>query len=234
MSRKFRDATLEDMHKKTWHIKDLKRVSPISDAQHDMFKAFDSGNLIGAGTAGTGKTYLAMYLAFRLLLSDDSFDCIRIVRSAVETRDLGHKPGKLEEKLVEFEAPYKDICQELFGRWSTYEDMKDAHLIKFNSTSDIRGLTWRNSIVIIDEIENLNYHEIDSCMTRIGKNTKVVLVGDIRQTDLLKSNRDTTGMNQLLKVAEKMPSITIVRFDKNDIVRSDFVREWIEACEATE
>ncbi len=174
-----------------------------------------------------------MYLALRAMLTEDSpYKRIRIVRSAVSTRDIGHMPGTRDEKVQDFEAPYRDICKELVGRWSTYEDMKDAHLIKFNDTSNIRGLTWPNEIVVFDEIENWNFHEIDSAFTRVGKNTKVIVAGDVRQTDLLKSSRDKSGMEQLLQIAEKMDSFHIITFTKKDIVRSDFVKEWIEATES--
>jgi len=231
-----RDATIADMHTKKWHIRDLSDVQPRNDAQHMMFRAASSdNNIIASGTAGTGKSYLAMYLALRALLTEGNvYDKIRIVRSAVSTRDIGHMPGTMEEKIQDFEAPYRDICKELIGRWSTYDDMKDAHLIKFNVTSNIRGLTWPSEIVILEEVENLNFHEIDSVLTRIGKNTKIIITGDVKQTDLLKTNKDTTGMHKLLKIAESMNSFDVVNFTTKDIVRSDFVREWIEATEATE
>mgnify|MGYP000545254040 CR=1 FL=1 len=109
--------------------------------------------------------------------------------------------------------------------------MKDAQLIKFNVTSNIRGTTWRNEIVVLEEVENLNFHEIDSCITRMGKNSKLIIAGDVKQTDLIKTNRDTSGMNQLLRIANKMQSFDIIHFTKEDIVRSDLVREWIEASE---
>lgn len=231
-----RNATAEDIHKKKWHILDMVKVQPRNDAQHAVFRAAEEDkNIIASGTAGTGKTFLAMYLGLRAMLTDGSpYTKIRIVRSAVSTRDIGHMPGTMEEKISDFEAPYRDICKELFDRWSTYDDMKDAHKIEFNVTSNIRGRTWNNQVVILEECENLNFHEIDSVLTRIGKNCKVIVAGDVKQTDLLKSNRDKEGMNRLLKIAASMDSFAIVNFTKEDIVRSAFVREWIEAVEDTE
>lgn len=227
---------IEQAHKKTWNIKDLVSVQPRNDNQRLMFRASEGGaHIIASGTAGTGKTFLAMYLALREVLTEDSdYNRIRIVRSAVSTRDIGHLPGTMEEKIQDFEAPYRDICKELIGRWSTYDDMKDAHILKFNVTSNIRGVTWNNQIVIIEEVENLNFHEIDSVLTRIGRNCRVIIAGDVKQTDLLKTNKDTSGMQKLLKVASNINSFSIIHFTKEDIVRSDFVKEWIEALEKTE
>lgn len=232
MSR-YRDATPKDQHKKKWHLKDLQRVHPITDSQIQMFRAADADkNIIASGTAGTGKTYLAMYLALRAVLDENSpYKRIRIVRSAVSTRDIGFMPGTMDEKIADFQNPYRDICYELVGKYSTYDDMKDVNLILFNVTSNIRGTTWRNEIVILEEVENLNFHEIDSCITRMGKNSKLIIAGDIKQTDLLKTNRDTSGMNNLLRIANKMPSFEIIDFTVDDIVRSDLVKEWIRASE---
>jgi len=173
-----------------------------------------------------------MYLALRAVLHEDSiYKRIRIVRSAVSTRDIGFMPGTMDEKIQDFQNPYRDICNEVVGRYSTYDDMKDAQLIKFNVTSKIRGTTGRNEIVVLEEVENLNFHEIDSCITRMGKNSKLIIAGDVKQTDLIKTNRDTSGMNQLLRIANKMQSFDIIHFTKEDIVRSDLVREWIEESE---
>lgn len=231
-----KDATIEDMHKKKWHVKDLANVQARTDAQHLMFRAAEEDlNMIASGTAGTGKTYLAMYLGLRAVLNEQSpYKKLRIVRSAVDTRDIGFKPGTEAEKVSGYEAPYRSICSELIGRWSTYDDMKDAHLIDFTVTSDIRGSTWNNTIVVMDELANFNFHEIDTVVTRAGKNTRIIMTGDVKQTDLLKSNRDKSGMPQLIKVHEKLKTFKMITFKKEDIVRSALVREWIEAVEDTE
>jgi len=219
--------------KKTWSLHDLRRVFPITESQKELYTSYINGyNVCAAGSAGTGKSYLALYLAFDdILNADTQCDHVIIVRSAVPTRNIGFKPGTTEEKLAEYETPYIDICTDLFRRKSTYGDMKKANLLTFVDTSCIRGQTWNDAVVIIEEVENMNFHEINSVMTRIGKNSKVIITGDIKQTDLLSSNKDTSGMVEALRVLERIPSFKTVQFTRNDIVRSGFVRDWIIAVE---
>jgi phosphate starvation-inducible protein PhoH len=226
-------AAEEGPKKKSWSTKDLKNIRPKTVAQEEMFQAWFSGkHLCASGSAGTGKTFLAFYLALNELFTQRTRRII-IVRSAVATRDLGFLPGTLEEKTAQYELPYHDILWELIGRSSTYQDMKDAGLIEFMTTSFVRGLTWDNAIVIIDEGQNMTFHEINSIMTRIGENTRIILTGDIRQTDLTESKKHlgTEGMSQALRVFENMDSFASVHFTKYDIVRSEFVKSWIVACE---
>lgn len=227
-------AMEEDRQRKKWSIHDLNPIKPLTPMQEDLFHAFFNGkNICAHGSAGTGKTFLALYLALSEVLEKRNQTHIIIVRSAVETRKVGHLPGTLEEKMAEYERPYRDIVAELVGRASTYDDMKQAGVIQFMSTSFIRGLTWDNAFVIVDECENMNFHEIDSVMTRMGKNSRVIVAGDIIQTDLLMRSNDITGMPRFLKVVEKMSSFATVEFTRNDIVRGDFVKSWIEASEDT-
>lgn len=219
--------------KKKWTLHDLGMVKPLTPTQEDMFHMwFNNKHICAYGTAGTGKSFVALYLAFRDVL-DQRFesDHIIIVRSNVSTREVGHLPGTLEEKMIEYERPYHDICSELFGRVSTYEDMKRSGLITFMPTSFIRGLTWNNAIVIVEEGQNLNFHEINSIMTRIGINTRVIFTGDKPQSDLPFTGKDKSGIGQFIDVINKMPQFEIVQFTKHDIVRSEFVRNWIEAVE---
>jgi phosphate starvation-inducible PhoH-like protein len=157
-----------------------------------------------------------------------------VVRSAVATRDLGFMPGTLEEKTSLFEIPYRDILADLFGRPATYDNMKEAGLIRFVTTSYIRGLTWDNSIIIVDEAQNLTWHEINSVMTRIGENSRIVFTGDLIQTDLNKKTSEKTGMQRLLATASKMSQFSTVQFTSDDIVRSELVKDWIIASEQTE
>ncbi len=175
--------------KKKWSEHDLTCVKPLTPTQEDMFHAFFNGQHICAhGSAGTGKTFLALYLAFREIF-DKRYepDHIIIVRSNVATREVGHLPGTLDEKMSEFERPYRDMCHELFGRFTTYDDMKSSGLISFMPTSFVRGLTWNNAVVLVEEGQNLNFHEINSIMTRVGINTKVIFTADKVQTDLTNS-----------------------------------------------
>ena len=197
-----------------------------------MFHAwFNDKNLCAYGSAGTGKTFLALYLAINEVIQKRQHRII-IVRSAVPTREVGFLPGDLEEKTALYELPYHDIMWELVGRHSTYQDMKDAGLIEFVTTSFIRGLTWDNAIVIVDEAENMTFHEIDSIMTRVGENTRVIVAGDIKQTDLDGSRKNgTSGIQDSIKVFDKMGGFECIAFNKYDIVRSDFVKSWIIASE---
>jgi phosphate starvation-inducible protein PhoH len=220
--------------KKKWTPHDLKTIQPITDAQSQMFEQYLQGdNVVAYGCPGTGKTLLALYLAMCDILDQRTpYQRLIIVRSAVASRDQGYLKGTLEEKESVFETPYKDIFAFLFGRASTYEDMKKAGLIEFMSTSYVRGLTWDNCIVVVDEIQNCNWHEINSVVTRVGDDSKMVLAGDIKQTDLLKSNKDVCGMGHLLEVVERMDEMSSVQFTSDDIVRSAFVKAWIIATES--
>lgn len=220
--------------KKKWSLHDLTEVRPLTPAQTDMFHAWYNGrNIIAHGSAGTGKTFLALYLAFQEVL-DRKYDPnhIIIIRSNVATREVGHLPGTLDEKMSEFERPYRDICADLFERRTTYDDMKDAGLITFMPTSFVRGLTWNNAVVIVEEVQNLNFeHEINSIMTRIGYNTRVIVTGDTIQSDLPHNGKDKSGMKQLLQIASDVCNFEPVRFTHHDIVRSEFVKSWIIATE---
>lgn len=228
-------AMEEGPRRKTWSIHDLKIISPLTPVQHDFFQDFISGkNICGHGSAGTGKTFIAIYLALNEILRKDTpHKQIIIIRSAVSTRDLGFMPGTLEEKTALYEAPYKDMFVELLGRYSSYDDMKEAGKVEFCTTSFVRGLTWDNAIVIIDESQNMTFHEINSIMTRVGVNTRIIVVGDSIQSDLDHKARkqDSSGLKEFIKVVLTMKEFSVLKFTKNDIVRSEFVKSWIVACE---
>ncbi len=197
-----------------------------------MFHAWiNFEHLCAHGSAGTGKTFLAFYLALQEVLNKQQQKII-IVRSAVPTREVGFLPGNLEEKMQQYEEPYRDILWELMGRHSTYEDMKAAGLIEFHSTSFLRGLTWDNAIVIVDESENLTFHEIDNVMTRLGENTRIILTGDTKQTDLDGSKKmGEEGLSKAKRIFESMKTFGMIEFTVDDIVRSKTVKSWIKACE---
>jgi len=156
------------------------------------------------------------------------YDDVFIVRSVVSTRDMGFLPGDEQEKVSIYEAPYRSICRELFGIRDAYDALKQQQNVKFMSTSFIRGITINNSIVIVDECQNLNFHELDSIITRIGKNSKIIFCGDYTQTDLTKDN-DKRGIINFMKILKEIKEFETVEFMIDDIVRSDFLKSYIIA-----
>lgn len=229
-------AMEEGPHKKNWSLHDLENIKPLTPTQEDLFHSWFQGNNICAyGSAGTGKTFLALYLALVEILRKNQHKIV-LVRSAVPTREIGHLPGTLEEKIAEFERPYHDILWELIGKESTYGDMKKAGKIEFMVTSYIRGLTWDNSIVIVDEGQNMTFHEINSVMTRLGDNSRVIFTGDLIQTDLDGSKKNgTCGMDKFLTVINNMDHFRSHKFTApNDVVRGEFAKSWITALEEIE
>ena len=216
--------------RKTWSTHDLKTIKPLTPSQQDLFHAwFNYDHICALGTAGTGKTFLAFYLALSEVLNPKTpQDKIIVVRSVVPTRDVGFLPGDLAEKVSVYEAPYKDICAELIGRSSTYDDMKESGIIHFMPTSFVRGLTWDNAIVIVEECQNMTFHEINSIVTRLGQDSRVVFTGDTQQTDLRPVE---CGMEKLQKTVGNIKTFGVVEFGHNDIVRSEIVKSWIIAAE---
>lgn len=182
------------------------------------------------GCAGTGKTFIAMYRALEEVLDKGTpYEKVIIVRSAVPSRDIGHLPGDQNEKTEIYSLPYQAMCQEFFpGKQQAYQRLVEQKYIEFMSTSFVRGITLDHSIIIVDECQNLNDMEINSIMTRVGISTKIIFCGDFRQTDLYKRN-DMSGLKKFMVTAENMPSFSTVEFSSEDIVRSDLVREYIEA-----
>ncbi len=221
-------------HRKTWSKHDIRSLQPLTIAQEDLFHAFFSGShIVGYGSAGTGKSTIALWLALNDILDKTCVqEKIIIVRSNVATRDVGFLPGTASEKLSVYERPYFDIFEFLVGKCSTYEDMKVAGLIEFMPTSFVRGQTWDKSFVIIDEAQSMNWHELNSVITRLGTDSRLIVLGDIKQNDLVYKRSDISGFVDALKVFEQMPLISMVKFTHDDIVRSEFVKQWIIACES--
>jgi phosphate starvation-inducible protein PhoH and related proteins len=226
-------AVQEGPKKKTWSKHDIATIKPLTHAQTEMFHDFFAGqNIVASGSAGSGKTFVGVYLALNEILSPKSnVSKIIIVRSAVATRDMGFMPGTLEEKTALFEAPYRDIFSQLMKHENSYQDMKEAKLVEFITTSYIRGSTWDDAVVIVDEFQNMSAHELNSIMTRMGQNSRIIFAGDMVQTDLRKHRGDVSGADQLLKVTDKMSQFNNVIFTHHDIVRSQLVKDWIIAAE---
>ncbi len=208
----------------------LKRVHPLTDNQKKTFDAFRSGkHLMLHGMAGTGKTFLSMYLAIDDLMGGTSEqEKIYIVRSVVPTRDMGFLPGSQKEKMKVYEAPYYAICNELFERGDAYDILKQKNAVEFMSTSFVRGTTLNNCYVIVDEINNMTFHELDSVITRIGKNCRVIFCGDFRQSDLTRE-QERNGLKEFMKVIDRLSDFEYIDFLEADIVRSKLVKEYIIA-----
>lgn len=209
-------------------------VEPLTDNQKIMFEEYAKGqNIYAYGCAGTGKTFVALYLALRDVLSEHTpYDKVYIVRSLVATREIGFLPGTHEDKASLYQIPYKNMVKYMFEMPDDnsfemlYENLKAQETVSFWSTSFLRGTTLDNSIVIIDECQNLNFHELDSIMTRCGQDTKIMFCGDARQSDLQKSN-ERTGIVDFQRILEDMKEFSLVEYNIEDIVRSGLVKSYL-------
>ena len=206
----------------------LKHINPLTDNQRKTFDAYDDGkNLMLHGIAGTGKSFMSLYLSLREVMKPDSrYKKVVIVRSVVPTRDMGFLPGNNKEKAKVYEAPYYAICTELFGRGDAYDVLKSKGNVEFITSSFIRGITLNDSIIVVDEIANMTLHELDSIITRVGKNCKIMFCGDFRQSDFTREH-ERNGLTDFMRVIERMKSFEFIDFDQNDIVRSAMVKEYI-------
>ena len=200
---------------------DLQEIEPLTKNQ---LRAFESTkNMVLHGVAGTGKTFIASYFAFDDMIKG-YYNKLVLIRSAVPTRDIGFLPGTEKDKASVYEEPYRDICVELFQRGDAYQILKTKGLVHFMTTSFIRGVTLRHATVIIDECQNMSFHELDSIITRVGEGCRVIFCGDFRQADLHKN-----GLKDFIRVLKATELFDIVDFEINDIVRSDFVKRYIIA-----
>ena len=209
-------------------------IEPITDNQKIFFDEWDKGQMLYAyGVAGTGKTFIALHKALKDVLDDYTpYDKIYIVRSLVATREIGFLPGDHEDKSSLYQIPYKNMVQAMFempddnSYEMLYDNLKAQETISFWSTSFIRGTTLDNAIVIIDECQNLNFHELDSIITRVGQDSKIVFCGDAAQTDLIKTN-ERTGILDFQKILQTMPEFSLIEFNIEDIVRSGLVKSYL-------
>jgi len=210
-------------------------VGPITENQELFFNEWKNGkNLFAYGAAGTGKTFIALYLALKDVLDQMTpYENVYIVRSLVSTREIGFLPGDHEDKSFLYQIPYKHMVKYMFEMASDsefemlYGALKTQETIKFWSTSFIRGTTLDNSIVLVDEMQNLNFHELDSIITRVGENSKIIFCGDASQSDLTKTN-ERNGILEFMKIISAMDQdFESIEFGLDDIVRSGLVRKYL-------
>lgn len=218
-------------------LSDLKLIKPLNENQNKFFGFFKDPKkeiIMAHGVAGTGKTFIALHKALEAVLNGE-YEKVLIIRSAVQSREIGHLPGDLEEKLEQYQLPYKQICSDLFHKKADnlvypdpYERLQTQKNLDFASTSFVRGLTFDDTVVIVDECQNLNWEELDTIITRVGNHSRIVFCGDYRQTDL-KKGTEKEGLFNFMEIVRHMKSYARVEFTVNDIVRSDLVKEYIIA-----
>jgi predicted ribonuclease YlaK len=209
-------------------------IQPITDSQKRLCESYAAGKNIAAfGSAGTGKTFITLYNAIKEVLNAETpYKKVYIVRSLIATRESGFVIGDYEDKSWLYQVPYKHMVKYMFQMSSDdefenlYKNLKEQETIKFWSTSYIRGTTLDDAIVIVDEFENLNFHELDSIITRVGQNSKIHFCGDATQTDL-EQTVERNGIIDFIKILRRMPSIDIIEFGIGDIIRSGLVKEYL-------
>ena len=220
--------------KKEISSSDLVEVKPITDNQKLVFESYKKGlNQFLFGCAGTGKTFVSLYLGLRdVLKNETAYERVVVVRSLIPTREIGFLPGDEEDKAALYQVPYSNMVQFMFKQPNEqafsilYDRLKAQGSFYFLSTSFLRGLTFDNSIIIVDECQNLNFHELDTIITRVGQDSKIIFCGDFMQTDLTKMG-ERNGLHDFLRILEEMKQFNCVEFDIGDIVRSGFVRDYL-------
>ena len=212
----------------------LLKIKPITESQKTVFETWKKGqNQFLFGCAGTGKTFISLYLAMQDVLNlQTKYEKVVLVRSLIPTREIGFLPGDEEDKAALYQVPYQNMAQFMFEQPNEqafkmlYDRLKSQGSLYFLSTSFLRGLTFDNTIIIVDECQNLNFHELDTITTRVGQDSKIVFCGDFFQTDLLKTG-DKNGLHDFLRILEEMKDFNCTEFNIGDIVRSGFVRDYL-------
>lgn len=212
-------------------LDDMITIQPKTSKQKDFFDAYRDGHYFMClhGVAGTGKSYIALYKALEEVMDKSNpYRKVVIVRSAVQSRDMGHLPGTADDKMDVYIQPYRQITSDLFGRGDAWNRLVEQDYVEFMSTSFIRGTTFTNSILLVDEFQNMNFEELDTIITRVGHTSKIIFCGDIRQTDLKKRD-DKSGLPKFLNIVSKMSEFSRFEFTTDDIVRSSLVKNYIIA-----
>ena len=220
--------------KKEIGFNDLTKIKPETDHQKEVFESWKKGkNQFLFGCAGTGKTFISLYLSLQDVLKNETpQDNVVVVRSLIPTREIGFLPGDEEDKAALYQVPYSNMMQFMFEQPNEqafsmlYDRLKAQGSFYFLSTSFLRGLTFDNSIIIVDECQNLNFHELDTIITRVGQDSKIVFCGDFGQTDLTKTS-EKNGLMDFLQILQEMEEFNCVEFTIGDIVRSGFVRDYL-------
>ena len=221
-------------NKKDITFSQLTTIKPVTDSQKNVFESWKKDkNQFLFGCAGTGKTFISLYLALQEVLNPETpFDRVIVVRSLIPTREIGFLPGDEEDKAALYQVPYSNMMQFMFEQPNEqafsmlYERLKQQGSFYFLSTSFLRGLTFDNSIIIVDECQNLNFHELDTIITRVGQNSKIFFCGDFGQSDLTKLN-EKNGLMDFLQILQNMDEFDCTEFNIGDIVRSGFVRSYL-------
>jgi len=223
--------TIQPTNKLKLRLDDMDVIQPLTENQRRVFHLYDDSKIMLLhGVAGTGKTFIALYKALEEVLDKTNpFNKIIIVRSAVPSREIGHLPGDLDEKTEIYRQPYQQICETLFDRKDAYNRLEEQGHIEFISTSFIRGMSFDDAIIIVDEMQNMTFEEIDTVMTRVGYRSKIIWCGDYRQTDLNKKKNDVSGILKFFDFAHHMHAFTRIEFTAQDIVRSSLVKDYILA-----
>jgi phosphate starvation-inducible protein PhoH len=225
-------TTVKSSNQLRIRIDDLKTFTPLTENQRKFFDAYRRQDYFVAlhGVAGTGKTFCALYKAIEEVLDKGNpFTKIIVVMSAVQSREIGHLPGDVDEKMEIYQQPYRQICETLFGRKDSWDRLEEQGHIEFISTSFIRGMSFDDAIIIVDEMQNMTFEEIDTVMTRVGYRSKIIWCGDYRQTDLNKKKNDVSGILKFFDIAMHMKAFTKIEFTADDIVRSSLVKDYILA-----
>jgi len=221
-------------NKKDITFSQLTKITPVTDSKQSVFDSWkDDKNQFLFGCAGTGKTFVSLYLALQQVLNPETpYDRVIVVRSLIPTREIGFLPGDEEDKAALYQVPYSNMMQFMFEQPNEqafsmlYDRLKAQGSFFFLSTSFLRGLTFDNSIIIVDECQNLNFHELDTIITRVGQNSKIFFCGDFAQSDLTKNN-EKNGLMDFLQILQNMNEFNCTEFNIGDIVRSGFVRNYL-------
>jgi predicted ribonuclease YlaK len=229
-------TTRQMKRKKPLSSEYLVDIEPLTDNQRKLFESYkEQKNLVAYGCAGTGKTFITLFNAIKDVLDERSpYERVYIVRSLVATREIGFLPGSHDDKADIYQIPYKNMVKYMFQMPSDadfemlYGNLKSQETIKFWSTSFLRGTTLDNAIIIVDEFQNLSGHELDSIITRVGENSKIMFCGDATQSDLTRTS-EKNGIMDFMKIIRAMPSFDIIEFGVEDICRSSLVKEYLIA-----